>query len=68
MREQSPGSCFQEYFAWFLLSTCEQKGQRTDLLAEHLVVGRLVLSDYNDTSVITTMAGRNITLLPTPAG
>jgi len=42
--------------------------QRLDLLLGHLVVGRMVMSDYNDTSDVTTMSGRNISLIISPAG
>ena len=42
--------------------------ERVELLLAHLVDGRMVLSDYNDTSVVTNIAGRNITLIISPAG
>jgi len=42
--------------------------ERVELLLDHLVAGRMVLSDYNDTSVVTNIAGRDITLIISPAG
>jgi len=38
------------------------------LLSDHLISDSVILSDYNDTTVIPTVSGRNITLLITPAG
>merc|ERR1711972_1057099 len=37
-------------------------------LSDHLISDSVMLSDYNDSSVIPTVSGRNITLLITPAG
>jgi len=43
-------------------------GEKMRWLSDHLISDSVILSGYNDSSVIPTVSGRNITLLITPAG